>query len=196
MTDQNQSSSINDLSIKYGLLIGLVSIVLSGVVYVIDPLLQFKNFWIGIGVFILVIVLLVLLGLDVRKKIGGFWSFADAFKSLIIMSIVLTILTIAYNFIIYKFVDPQLPEKANSAMLETLTARFANANMSQDKIDEYTKSFQNGEFIAKLKPTAINELKAFGFSLILYGVISLIIAASIKKKEPLYASSFDEDKAE
>ncbi|SHM10906.1 DUF4199 domain-containing protein [Mucilaginibacter sp. OK098] len=193
MTDQVQDSSMTNFSIKHGLLIGLVSIVLSIVFYIIDPLMQFTNYWISIIILVLVITLLVVLGLDVRKKIGGYWSFGQAFKSIFIMGIILSLFSVAYNFVLFKFVDPQLPVKANSAILESLTARLNSSNVSQDKIDEYTKSFQNGEFIAKLQPTLINEIKAFGYGLILYVVLSLIIAACIKKKAPLYATPLEGD---
>lgn len=192
MTDQTPSSVINNLSIRNGLLIAAVTVVLNVVFYMMDPVMQFTSWWIGILVFVLVIALLVILGIDIRKKIGGYWSFGEAFKSQIIMGAILSIIGVAYNFIIFKFVNPQLPELANNAMLDKLTTSLSNANLSEDKIDEYTKTFKNGEFIAKLQPTLANELKTIAFSLILYVVIALIIAACIKKKAPLYATPPDE----
>jgi hypothetical protein len=193
MTDQPQSSLITNFSIKHGLLIGLISIVLSVVFYIIDPLMQFTNYWISLLILVLMIVLLVVLGLDVRKKIGGYWSFGQAFISVFIMGAVVSLFSVVYNFILLKFIDPELPVKANSALLESLTARLTNSNVSQDKIDEYTKPFQNGEFIAKLQPTLLNEIKTFAFALILYAVIAVIVAACIKKKAPLYGMPVEGD---
>ncbi|HVW95094.1 MAG TPA: DUF4199 domain-containing protein [Mucilaginibacter sp.] len=187
MTEQTQTknSLINSLSVKHGLLIGVVAIVLNAALFVIDPVMQFTAWWLSILILIIIIVLLVLLGIDVRKKIGGYWTFGEAFKSLFIMGVILSVMTIVYNFVIFKYVDPQLPEKANAALLESLTTRLSNANLSQDQIDQYTKTFQNGEFIAKIRPTLANELKAFVTGLIMHIIIALIIAACIKKKAPV-----------
>jgi len=193
MTEQSPNDSIANLSFKNGLLIAAVTVVLNVVLYIMDPTMQFTSWWIGILVFILVIVLLVVLGIDIRKKIGGYWSFPDAFKSEVIMGAIIAVIGVTYNFIIFKFVNPELPVKANNAMLESLTAQLSKSNMSEDKIDEYTKTFKNGEFIGKLQPTLSNELKSIVFALILYIVIALIIGACIKKKAPLYATPVDEN---
>ena len=195
MTSQTSGDSINSLAIKNGLLIGLIVIVLNIVYYFIDPLFAFTNTWVGIFSFVLLIVLLVVLGLDIRKKIGGYWSFGEAFMSLIIMVAIVILLSTIYSFILFKFVDPQLPAKATAALLEKTTAMLNKMGLDQSKIDASTESFKNGEMEAKMQPTLKNELVAFGTGLLIYGVISLIIAAIIKKKTPLVPVSFDEPEA-
>lgn len=186
MTEKFQANNINKVSLIHGLLISAIVIALSVVFRVIDPLIQFTNIWVGLIPFVTVIALMTILGLDVRRKLGGFWSFGDAFKSLMLMGVVIAMISTAYNFVIFKFVDPTLPEKANAVMLDNMTTRLTSSGLDADKIDQYTKTFKNGEFIAKLQPTLLNELIAIGSSLILYAVISLIIAACIKKKAPFF----------
>lgn len=195
MTTETKSALINNLSIRHGLLIAIVTVVLNAVFYIMDPVMQFTYWWIGILVLVLAIVLLVVLGIDIRKKIGGYWSFGEAFKSEVIMGAILSVIGVAYNFIIFKFVNPKLPELANNALLENLNSRLSNANLSEDKIEEYTRTFKNGEFIAKMQPTLANELKAIAFSLILYVIIALIVAACIKKNAPRYAMPLDGDQS-
>lgn len=108
------------------------------------------------------------------------------------MCAVMTVLSVVYNFVLYSFVDPNLPEKANIALLNKVNASLQESKASEDQIDTYTKSFKNGDFIAGLKPTFFNELKALVFGMMFYAVICLIIAACIKKKEPLYINTSDE----
>ena len=187
MDSPSQNVSIERLSVMHGLLIGVVSIVLSIVFRLIDPMLQFTNWWLGFLIFAIVIALLSVLCIDVRKKTGGYWSFGSAFKSLLIMSVLLVVFSTVYNFVIFKYVDPEMPSKVNNSMLETTTTMLNKFGADQTKIDEGTKKFNNGEFEATLQPTLINELKAFGIGVVMYGVISLIIAACIKKKPPLFA---------
>ena len=177
---------INKLSVRYGLLIGGISALLSVVFYVINPVLQYTNLIVPTLSFVIIVALLVILGLDVRKQTGGYWNFGQAFVSLIIMSAFITIISLLINVIIMKFVDPTLPTKINDAMAEVTSQRLEKMGMAQDDIDKSTKMFTDGEFIAKLQPTLINELKGFGMAMIFYAIIDLIIAACIKKNQPLF----------
>ena len=177
-----------NLSVRYGLLLAFIAIVISLVLRYVDPLMQFTNVLVSIVLLVIMIGLIVVLTLDIRKKIGGFWSFGDAYKSLMIMALIAVLFSIAYNFVIFKYVDPAMPAKVNAAMLDNITTRLSGANLDQDKIDEYTKTFKNGEFEAKLAPTLKNEVVAFASSLAVYAVINLIIAACVKKKALLVAS--------
>jgi hypothetical protein len=187
MDSPSQNVSVERLSVMHGLLIGVVSVVLNIVFRLIDPMLQFTNWWLGFLILAIVLTLLVVLGIDVRKKIGGYWSFGDAFKSLLIMSVLLVVCSTAYNFVIFKYVDPEMPAKVNAVMLETTTSMMEKFGASQPKIDESTKKYNNGEFEASQKPTLVNELRAVGIGVLMYGIISLIIAACIKKKPALFA---------
>jgi len=193
MTDQIKNSSTNKLSMQYGLLVGVISVVLSIVFRIVDPAFQYSNWWVGIFTLIVMIVLLVFLTLDIRKKIGGYWSYGDAFKSLIIIAVFAVLISTIYNFVLFKFIDTGLPAKINSAVMDQTSAMLEKFGADQSKIDEATKQFQNGEFEASLKPTLINELKAVGYGLIVYAIIDLIIAACVKKKAPMFAPPFDEE---
>jgi uncharacterized membrane protein YvlD (DUF360 family) len=192
MDTPTQNASVERLSVMHGLLIGIAAIVLSVVFRLVDPLLQFSSLWVGFLTLIIVIALFVILGLDVRKKIGGFWSFGVTFKSLMIMAVILCVCSTTYNFILFKYIDPELPSKVSAVMLDKTTTALQKAGIDQSKIDESTKSFRNGEVEAKMQPTLKNELIAFGGGLVLYGIINLIIAACIKRKAPLYIATDEE----
>ncbi|MDB5116814.1 MAG: hypothetical protein JWQ79_2306 [Mucilaginibacter sp.] len=184
MEEQTKKTEIGRLSLRSGLLIGGVSVILAIVFRIVDPLMQFTNMWVQILSTIITIALLVILAIDIRKKIGGFWSFGEAFKSLIIMSFITMILTILYGFILFKFIDPDMPAKINDASQAVIEQRLSKMGISQDKIDEVSKTFESGEFKAKLEPTLKNEVTSLGFGLIIYAVIDLIIAACVKKQKP------------
>jgi hypothetical protein len=187
MEDQIKKATIGKLGVQYGLLIGGITIVLAVVFRIVDPLMQFTNLWVQLFGAVLGIVLIVVLGLEIRKRIDGYWTFGEAFRALMTMAVFITIITILYNFVLFKFIDPDMPTKINDAT-ETVTAeRLAKMNMDQDKIDEVTKIFHNGEFKAKLEPTLKNEALGICYSILFYIVINLIIAACIKKNKPLHS---------
>jgi hypothetical protein len=187
---------IYKLSIRYGLLIGGISAVFSIILYLVNPLLQFTNFVIPILSFVIVIALLVVLALDVRKQTGGYWNFGQAFVSLITMSVLITVIGLLVSFIIMKFVDPTLPTKINDAMADVTSQRLEKLGMSQEDIDKSTKMFTNGEFIAKLQPSIKNELVSFAGAIAFYAIIDLIIAACVKKKQPMFSPVSDTETIE
>ncbi|MDB5030646.1 DUF4199 domain-containing protein [Mucilaginibacter sp.] len=185
MEDQTKKAEIGKLALRYGLLVGAISIVLSIVFRIVDPLMQFTNIWIQLLSGVIGIALIVIFGIEIRKKIGGYWTFGEAFKGLMTMSFFILLLTILYSFILFKFIDPNMPTKINDASETVMSNRLAKMGMDQDKIDEVAKTFENGEFKAKMEPTLKNEALAFGFGLVFYAVINLIVAAFIKKYKAL-----------
>jgi hypothetical protein len=193
MTNPIPNALINQASFKYGMLVAAVSVIMAALLRFIDPLLEYSSLLAGLAVVIVTVALLVVFGLDVRKKAGGYWSFGQAFKSLIIMVAVTAIISTAYGFIIFKYVDPDMPQKVSALMQDKITTRLTNGGYDQDKIDENTKMFKNGEFEAKLYPTLKNELIAIASKFALYGISALIIAACIKKNALLMASTVNED---
>jgi hypothetical protein len=177
--------SINTLSIRHGLLIGGILAVFSIIFYVMDPVLVYTNFIALLFIIAVAILLLVLLGIDIRKKIGGFWSFGQAYVSLIIMCVFITLVTSIVSFVLFKFVNPGLPTQVNDALMEVTKQRLEKFGAQDAQIAEALKPFTNGEELAKLQPTFINEIRAFFIGLLVYAIIDLIIAACIKKKRPV-----------
>ncbi|TSD66570.1 DUF4199 domain-containing protein [Inquilinus sp. KBS0705] len=179
MSEETKNSIITKLSLRYGLLIGAISIVFTLIFWVINPLMQYTNTFVSLLMFVIIIALLVVFGLEVRKAAGGYWTFGDAFKCLFIMSVYISVLTIVFNYILFNFIDPTLASRVSEALSAKLTEQLSNSGMSQDKIDEFTKSL-DGKFNATIK----NEATNLGIGLIIYAVIDLIIAAIIKKNPP------------
>ncbi len=184
---------ISKLSIRHGLLIGVISAVLTIVFFIINPVMQYTNIWVGLLSFAIMIALFVILGIDVRKKIGGFWSFGEAYVSLLIMAVATVFISILVGFILVKFVDPALPQKINDALADVTNKRLESFGASQAQIDESTKQFTNGEMLAKFQPTFFNQIKNFGIGVLIYAVIDLILAACIKKKRPMFAPVSDSE---
>jgi len=187
------NSLLNKLSIRNGLILAGISAVITIILYIINPLMQYTNFVVPILTIVIIIALFVILGIDIRRNLGGYWSFGQAFISLLIMSVIVLVVGILINFVIFKFVDPTMPTKVNDALLNVTTQRLEKMGMEQDKIDEATKPFTDGETIAKMQPTLVNELKAFGWALLFYAVLDLIIAACIKKNPPMFAPVSDQE---
>ena len=97
------------------------------------------------------------------------------------MSVIISILTILFHYILNAFIDPTLPERVSEAIIAKLNDQLSSSGLSQEKIDEIAKSM-DGKFAATPKNEAIN----LGVGLLVYAIIDLIIAAIIKKSPPMF----------
>ncbi|UKT64867.1 DUF4199 domain-containing protein [Pedobacter mucosus] len=184
----DKSALISKLSLKYGFILASVSVVVSLTMYFINPVMVYTSFAAQIGIFILFIALLVFAGITIRKEIGGFWTFGEAFKSFLIIALILAITATLYNVLLMKFIDPDLPQKAASAIEDAQRTMMEKFGMASEQIDEAIAKAGNME--EKLQPSFKNIFTSFGVSLALYGVLSLILAAILKKNEPVTFNTF------
>src|SRR5471030_3148604 len=109
MTNPVQNDSIDKLSLQHWLLLGFIAIVLSLVFYIIDPLLQYTNLWLGFLSLIIIITLMVVLGLDIRKKIGRYCLLRQAVKNQLIIAVCISVMANIYNVILLTYIKPDLP---------------------------------------------------------------------------------------
>lgn len=185
MAETLQIQDLSKLALRGGLFIGAIYVVVLIVLQIVDPVILFTNSLIGILMTIIPIVLLVVIGLDTRKKIGGYWTYKQAFQCLIIMSFFLVLLTQIYNFILIKYYDPTLIVKIKDALVESISSKLSKFGMDQDAIDAAVKK-STTSIEEKMQPNFKNLVINFGISFLWYGVVSLIVAAIIKKVRPLY----------
>lgn len=91
-----------------GLILGLISVVLSYVIYFVDPSLL-AAWYVGIGIMVLFIALIVYFGIQYRTSIGGYMAFGAAFNFSFITLLVAGIIGLVGNILLFTVVDPALP---------------------------------------------------------------------------------------
>ncbi|MES2827890.1 MAG: DUF4199 domain-containing protein [Bacteroidota bacterium] len=180
---EEKQKLINSLSIKNGLIIGGISVVLSLVMYFVDPLMAFTNWWIGLVLLVVFLALLVYSGQTIRKEVGGFWTFGEAFKSFLIMGLIITAISTVYNVVLMKVIDPDLPARAGAAIDENTRTMMAKFITDEDQLEEALAKSGSGQ--SKLEINGKNLVTGIGVSLAMYGVLSLILAAIMKKNPPI-----------
>ena len=79
--------NLNKAAGTNGVIIGILSIVIGVVTYYVFPqLLGSISF--GIGSLVVSLLIYIFFTLDLRKKIGGFWSFREALKGIFLMAFI------------------------------------------------------------------------------------------------------------
>lgn len=184
--------NLNKAASTNGLVVGIISFVIGIVVFYAAPSLL-GSIGFGIASTLISLAIYIFFSLDLRKKIGGFWSFREALKGIFLMAFVAGLVYSTLNFVFYKFIEPSAFETVADYMEAGTTKTLERMGMDQDKIDEaLTKQMEAIE--EQYNPTISQFFKNLAVSVLVQFVMSLIFAAIFKKEAPIFASSLDEEK--
>ena len=177
-------NSLFSSAFKSGLIIGVVSIIVFIIMYVgdIKPVgIVMPLAMLAIGIAISVTVLVVLFK-KYRTEIGGYISFRDAFLYCFIAFSVSVILSQFFSYMFITLVEPDYYKnvmEAQKAWMENyLAGKVTEEQLAEtlDKIDVQTADMNKFS----------TSLKNIGGSLVFFGIISLIVAAIMKKNPDLF----------
>ena len=157
-------------AMTYGAIIGLALVVYSVLLYMADA--TFNKF-LGIIQYVVLIVGIYLATKSYRdKENGGFISYGYALKMGILVSLFVGIITVFFNFILMRFIDPELVDKYVLMMEE----QYENSRFfSQEQVETMLESTRKGLTAAWSVPVGVLSFTLIGF------VISLVTSAFVKK---------------
>ena len=162
--------------ITFGVLIGIVSSLITATIYAID-LNLFSSWWIGITSIIVYLILGIVLLSKTKKEVKTIFTFKDAFTTYFIAAVIGILISTLFNVLLFNVIDPS----AKDTLLE-ITMKIT-ANMMQ-KFG--TPASVINEAISKLKETnpysTIELLKGSIFSVIFSSIFGLILAAFFKTR--------------
>jgi hypothetical protein len=182
---------LNSAAITRGLYIAAITFALQIILYYVSPqILASMSYkmaisFISLGIYIYFTI-------DLRKAIGGFWTFSTALKGLLLMSLVANFVSLAATAIFYKFIESSAYERMLDLEMAAQTKMLENFGTPQDKIDEALVGVEK-QIKAMYDPTFMDLLKSFGIVLITAVILSLIFAAIFKKNPPVFAATESED---
>jgi len=177
--------NLNKNAINNGIIIAVISIAIQLMTYYAAPSLLGST-WFGIGISLVSIVIYILFTIDLRKKIGGYWTFKEALKGIFVMSLIANVSATVFNFIFYKFIEPGAYDRVKGYVVEGLTTTFEKMGMTGDKMDEAIEKATES-LKAQYQPGPLDFLKNLGIAILIGFVMSLIFAAIFKKNPPMFA---------
>lgn len=116
-------------------------------------------------------------GYDAKKNNGGFITFQDCLKVMLITIAILELIYLVFNLIYVKFIDPTFIDKMKVAYL----AYFEKAKMPEEDINKQMERFNDAG-----KITAWAMIQSYGFALIIDAVFAVIFAAILKNNKPVF----------
>ncbi|MEO5912115.1 MAG: DUF4199 domain-containing protein [Pelobium sp.] len=177
--------NLNKEAINNGIIISVISIAIGLLIYYVATSML-GSIWFGITTGVIILAIYVFLTIDLRKKIGGFWTFKEALKGIFLMSLVANVISSLFNFIFYKYIETGAYDKVVGVVTESTTATYEKMGMGQSDIDKATeKVLENLK--STYQPEFLDLLKTLGIAILIGFVLSLIFAAIFKKNPPMFA---------
>ena len=165
------SVSPSSVGFRYGIMLGIVSIILTAIGLITG---QEQNTLFSIIGFVVLVVFIVLAHRAFKAANGGFMSFGQGVTIGTLATVVSTLLASIFRYIYITFVDPTAMERG----LEAARAKLESQGMSDEQIDQamsMTSTMTNG-------PVGI--LMAIVGGVIIGLILSLIISAITKRARP------------
>ena len=162
--------------VTYGVLIGIISALITASIYAID-LNLFSSWWIGISSIVVYLILGILLLSKTKKELKTAFTFKEAFTTYFIAAVIGILISTFFNILLFNVIDPG----AKDTLLE-ITMKITATMMQKFG----TPASVINEAISKLKETnpysAIELLKGSVFSIIFSSIFGLILAAFFKTR--------------
>lgn len=174
---QNENFNKFAIPVRMGLITSLLLIILSTIQnqFFLGSFMgtmgfMFISFVIGVG-------MVSYAGVQQRKALGGYMDIKQAFQAVFVASLIICLTTSVYGIIYAKYIDPAMFDKVQ----ESAMAAAEKWGAPQESLDKMTVEFEEQrkgmDDIGKI-------LYGIAKSIVIYGIVSFIIAAIVKKNRP------------
>lgn len=172
---EQQSIPTQKISINYGLVLGVVSVVLGVILYVTNAYLS--PHWSQTLISSTLFILFLVLGIRAYKTAnGGFLSLTQAIKVGISIALIGAVISSVWQLLLSEVIEPGMMEQMMEVQRSTMIEQ--NPNMTQEQIDmamDMASAFQSPWIIL-----AITLITNIFFGLI----VSLIAGLAMRRKRP------------
>ncbi|MBC7744755.1 MAG: DUF4199 domain-containing protein [Flavobacterium sp.] len=171
-------------ALNYGLIWAAINIAIFLVVYYVNPDLMGSFAFMGISVAV-GLGLAVYFCVELRKYMGGFWSFKQALGSIFVMFFVQAIIVFFFTIAFAKFIEPEYVTKMKEISENTATKMMEGMGADQETIDKAMVEMEKN-YETQFNPGFIDILKSIIYIAIGYFIGALIFAAIFKKEQPVF----------
>ena len=190
MESTEQTVNPKKLALNNALIWSGINIALFLVVYYVKPDLM-GSFAFGAITFLIAIGLAVYFSIDMRKKIGGYWSFKEALTNIFILFFAQALIYMAFTFVFGRFIEPSYPAKMKEIATASAQQMMEKMGLDQDKIDE-AMAESDVRFDKQFNPGILDLAKSIGIYAIVCFIGALIFAAIFKKSQPVFLTTTEE----
>lgn len=170
--------------LKWGLVGGLLNVIITFVVYFFSPD-SLAAMWLGMVLILTSMFFMIWGGISYRRENNNQVSFGNAFMSVLIVAVVMTLVSSLFSYILFNVIDTELPELIKQKTIENTQAWMEKFNTPEDKVDEVIAQIEEQDFKFDLSEYAFRFLQG----LVIYIILGAIIALFIKRNPDKVATN-------
>lgn len=189
-TTNLNTASARKIAMNNALIWALINIIIFLLVYYASPSLM-GNFAYGFIQLAIAIGLAIYFTLDLRKKIGGYWSFREALGHIFLMFMVQAIVVTLFTTVFGKWIEPSYADTMREISLNATTRMAETFSSDQEQIDKIIEEAEKN-IEKQVNPGFMDVLKGLAIAAIFYFIGALIFAAIFKRNPPVFASVEEE----
>jgi hypothetical protein len=164
--------------VKYGLMMGVASIILNVILYLYKPsLLLEAGSWIGL---IIMIYFMVKSVSATKSENSGYLALNESFKSAWLAYVLGSFISSVFMFILVNYIDPTLIDTIRDTQIAVLKQTGQAFNLSEKDIDDQISTIEDTNPFG-LAQIAVSIPVSFLFP---GAILAIIIAAIMKKNRP------------
>ncbi|MCM8570778.1 DUF4199 domain-containing protein [Gramella jeungdoensis] len=165
------------ISTSYGVYLGIGLVLILALAYAFD-LSLFTKWWFGVGLLIFVVILASMSTSKAKKVSVSLFKFKDAFAAYFLTVFIGTLISLVFGMILFNIIDTEAAKTLTELTIESTRAMMEGFGAPEEQINEAIQKMQEEN-----QYSLVNQLKGYGFQLILYALIGLIVALVFREKE-------------
>ena len=169
---------------RFGILLGLVSILSMLLAYMID-LTWMVSGWNSLISIALVFAAMLMACIEDRKGFVGGYSYGRAVVQALMTGLVGSLLGVVFTGVLYNVVDPNLHERVKEIMVIKMEESFESFGMSEEDSAKAMESFEKRSFK--------QDFRSLGSAFLLSGLMNtffaLIVGLFVRRKEDPFGSN-------
>ncbi|GEC77874.1 DUF4199 domain-containing protein [Flavobacterium aquatile] len=162
--------------VTFGIISGLISILLTTFIYVIN-LEFFTKWWLGLLTIAISLTLSIILMVKTKKEVKDEFTFKNAFTTYFIYTLIGIFISVLFNVLLFNFIDPAAKETIKDLTLKFTVELMESFGTPREAINETIEKLQNQDQFGVLE-----QFKGMFFTIAISCVFGLILAAIFKTK--------------
>jgi hypothetical protein len=174
---ETQKNRLIQHGLQWGLILALVNIAIQAISYMINKQ-WLVSFWLGGISLVINIILLIIPVIKYRKELGGYIDFKNAFFVCLLVYLGSSLISTVFQYVLYNIIDPELSTYVKEKVLESTSSMMEKFGTPQEDMEKALADIEKQDF----SQTPAKLGKQFLWGILFGGIISLIIAAILRKQ--------------
>jgi len=165
-------------AINFGLILGVLLIVLNTLIYSID-LSLFSSSWIGIVNLVIITGFGVYSTLKYKKTTDGFMTFKEAFTSFFTTVVIGFFISTLFSILLFNFIDVEAKTIITDNVIKYTVSMMEKFGTKPADINKMVAEMQKSDSFGP-----VGQLKGFAFNIVIYSIIGALTALILKRDRP------------